>query len=79
MPNGDEYWNNQEWFRHLDSKLDKALDKKSDKEDCAKDTQRHETRIDRLDDKHSHLAVKVAGIAGGISLLVGIAGWVFGG
>jgi hypothetical protein len=75
MPNGDEFWNNQEWFRYLANKQDEhfrhllnQLVLKSDKADCRRDRQRI-----------NHLAVKVAGIAGVISLVIGLTGWLVGG
>ena len=60
-----------EWMRHIDGKLDRIhdkLDDKTDKEEHAK----LEKRVDNL-------ALKVAGIAGGISVLISLAGWLVSG
>ena len=71
-----------EWLRHIDETnsrdhraIIEKLDNKVDQERC----DRREDRLEALEDKHQNLAVKVAGIAGGISIVIGIAGWIFGG
>ena len=69
MPNGDENWNNQEWFRYLSTKIDVIKDNMVSKDDL----ERVEGRVQRVEDKTSRLAVKQAGIAGAASM-VGI--WI---
>ena len=65
-----------QYMSSIDSRLENIenkFDHKTDKED-------HRTltgRVEGLETKHQNLAVKVAGIAGGISTVLTLLGWLF--
>lgn len=67
MVNGNEHWNNQEWFRHLDNKLDRLSDKLDSKVNQT-DYDKLEKRIEKTEDR-SQNRVEQAGIAGIISVV----------
>jgi len=81
MPDNNNRTTN-EWLQTIHSENERAhfeilarLEGKVDQEAC----NRREDRLTKLEDKHSNLALKVAGIAGGISTVIGLAGWIIGG
>jgi hypothetical protein len=92
MPNGEQFrhldknldeqrGHQDEQHRHIDKKLDAInnhLISKSDKVDC----RRSSDRINNLEEKHSRLAIKVAGIAvTSIAVIIAaiVAGCIIGG
>lgn len=77
MPDSNGNRTIHEWLRHIDGKLDHIRDKLDAKTDKG-DHDRLENRVDGIDQKHHNLSIKVAGIAGGISLVIILAGWLIG-
>lgn len=67
MPNGDEHWNNQEWFRHIVGKLDDIRDKLGEKTDTTT-TERLEDRLERVERRTSYQEAKTTGIASVVTM-----------
>jgi len=64
-----------DWMLRLDEKLDRIADKLDSKTDKSAHDKLEE-RLEKVEDKHHNLALKVGGIAATITTLLTIAGWI---
>ena len=65
-----------DWLLQIDTKLDNIqtkLDAKADKDVLL----RQEDKLEKLEEKHSKLAIRVGATAATVSLIITLAGWIF--